>query len=309
MIFRVVKLLMQLPVPKHPDANAAAAVQELMGGKSGELSTLMNYFIQSNNFRGRKLYAPFYDLVANIAAEEWGHVELVQYAINLLLTGSSERGDDPAAEPLAVAVPSRNTHHFFASSQTALPMDSMGHWWNGSYVNTTGNLRLDLLNNFQLELNARATKIRVYETTSDPTVRALTGFLIVRGGTHIIAFAKALEKLTGVEVGRLLPIPDVTTDKFPECRTFIEQGLYNTMYRFSPKDYRQLDEIWNGVHPETGEELVVTDDPMPTLADPPYLEAEPQLASPAGADELEELSERLFGMSTAKLKKKKSAKV
>ena len=120
----------------------------------------MNYFIQSNNFRGRREYEPFFDLISNIAAEEWGHVELVQYAINLLLTGTTDRDDVPSAEPLAAAIPSRNTHHFFASSPTALPMDSMGHWC-GSYVNTTGNLRLDLLNNFQLELNARATKIKV----------------------------------------------------------------------------------------------------------------------------------------------------
>ena len=48
-----------------------------MGGKAGEMSTLMNYFFQSCNFRGRDEYRPYYELVSNIAAEEWGHVELV----------------------------------------------------------------------------------------------------------------------------------------------------------------------------------------------------------------------------------------
>jgi len=42
----------------------------------------MNDLFQSCNFRGREAYRPYYDLVANIAAEEWGHVELVAYTIN-----------------------------------------------------------------------------------------------------------------------------------------------------------------------------------------------------------------------------------
>ena len=32
---------------------------------------------------------PFYDLVANIAAEEFGHIELVAATINTMLTGAS----------------------------------------------------------------------------------------------------------------------------------------------------------------------------------------------------------------------------
>src|SRR3954465_1992844 len=121
MIFRADKLLTERPTPKHPSPDAAAAVQELMGGKAGEISTLMNYFFQSCNFRGRDEYRPYYELISNIAAEEWGHVELVAYAINLILTGTTTRGSDPASEPLADAVSARNTHHFFYSGQGALP--------------------------------------------------------------------------------------------------------------------------------------------------------------------------------------------
>src|SRR5688572_33223309 len=99
MILKIDRLPIELPKPKNPSANDAAAVQELLGGKFGEMSTFMNYTFQSFNFRGRSAMRPFYDLIANIAAEEFGHVELVSYAINLLLTGTSERGDDPAATP------------------------------------------------------------------------------------------------------------------------------------------------------------------------------------------------------------------
>src|SRR6476661_8095807 len=91
MITRFDKLQTELPHPDHPSPNSAAAVQELLGGKFGEMSTFMNYTFQSFNFRGREAMRPFYDLIANIAAEEFGHIELVSYAINLLLSGTTER--------------------------------------------------------------------------------------------------------------------------------------------------------------------------------------------------------------------------
>ncbi len=71
MIQRFDKLAVDLPMPKHASPNSAAAVQELLGGKFGEMSTLMNYTFQSFNFRGRSQMRPFYDLIANIAAEEF----------------------------------------------------------------------------------------------------------------------------------------------------------------------------------------------------------------------------------------------
>src|SRR5919201_1167817 len=163
MIHRFDKLAIELPTPKHPSPNSAAAVQELLGGRFGEMSTLMNYTFQSFNFRGRSEMRPFYDLIANIAAEEYGHIELVSYTINLLLTGTTKRGSDPSDTPLEKATDARNSYHFIASGQTALPVDSMGTPWNGSYVFSSGNPKLDLLHNFFLECGARANKIRVYE--------------------------------------------------------------------------------------------------------------------------------------------------
>jgi len=290
-------LLTALPTPKHPSANAAAAVQELMGGKAGELSTLMNYFFQTINFRDRDNYRPYYELVANIAAEEWGHVELVAGAINLLLTGTATRGHDPAAQPLKDVPDFRNTYHFLAAGQNALPIDSMGNFWNGSYVHSSGDLKLDLVHNFFLELNARATKLKVYETTDDPTVRELTAFLLVRGSTHVIAYAKALEALSGgVEVSKLFPIPDLSTHKFPEARKFIEQGLYHTMYSFSKEDISKVGEIWKGPHPDNAPDLVVTNDPIPTAAPIPTFAAEPQVGAPSALDPgmVKEAADRIF---------------
>src|SRR3712207_6213704 len=87
-----------MPPPSDPDPNGAAAVQELLGGRFGEMSTLLNYTFQSFNFRGRQQTRPFYDLGANIAAEEFAHIELVATTINTMLTGASPTDDGRAPE-------------------------------------------------------------------------------------------------------------------------------------------------------------------------------------------------------------------
>ena len=38
------------------------------------------------------------------------------------------------------------------------------------------------------------------------------------------------------------------------------QGIHRALYRFSPNDYQDMGEIWNGTHPEDGSEVFVTDD-------------------------------------------------
>ena len=251
MILRIDKLAIELPAPANPSPNSAAAVQELLGGKFGEMSTLMNYTFQSFNFRDRNRMRPFYDLVANIAAEEYAHIELVSYTINLLLTGTTTRGDDPSATPLADAVDARNSYHFIASGQTALPVDSMGVPWNGSYVFSSGNLKLDLLHNFFLECGARANKIRVYEMVDDPVAREMVGYLLVRGGVHIVAYAKALEKLTGVDVGKLLPIPGHQQQALPRREEVRRPGLHQILFRFSPTTTRSSDRSGTARIPRT----------------------------------------------------------
>jgi Mn-containing catalase len=215
--------------------------------------------------------------------------------INLLLTGTTKRGTDPTATPLASSVVARNAYHFIASGQSALPIDSMGTPWNGSYVFSSGNLKLDLLHNFFLECGARANKIRVYEMVDDPTARAMVGYLLVRGGVHVVAYARALEKLTGADLKKLFPIPDISNKKFPEARKLEEQGLHQIMFRFSPNAYREMAQVWNGPHPEDGSPLRV-EDAIPAGAPPPDLPGEPQLTAPGLDPELfQEMAKRLFG--------------
>ena len=207
MIRRIDRLQTELPPPSDPDPAGAAAVQELLGGKFGEMSTFLNYTFQSFNFRNRQGARPFYDLVANIAAEEFGHVELVATTINTMLTGATPRpthGRGPGG-PLTAVKGVGNPHHFLAGGQGALPQDSKGRPWNGDYVFSSGDLVEDLTHNYFLETGARNNKLKVYEMVEHPAARALTGYLLVRGGVHQVAYARALERLTGADLMKLFP--------------------------------------------------------------------------------------------------------
>jgi manganese catalase len=280
-ILRVDRLQVELPAPSEPDPGAAAHVQELLGGRFGEMSTLMNYTYQSFNFRGRAKAKPFYDLIANIATEEYGHIELVSAVINGLLTGASE-GDDVTDSPLSGNKDSAGIrHHWINSGFGALPVNSLGQGWNGEYVFNSGDLVLDLLHNFFLENGARMAKIRVYETTDHPIARRMLGYLFVRGGVHALAYAKALEELTGVDVKKMLPIPNIPDADFKEARAFTDQGMHGKLYRFSETDFEGIRQIWTGTHPLDGTPLEVIDGLPPTAApEPADLPEEPAVSSP-----------------------------
>ena len=88
-----------------------------------------------------------------------------------------------------------------------------------------------------------------------PAARALTGYLLVRGGVHQVAYARALERLTGADLMKLFPSPRIPTDKIPECQPHIKRGEHLKLYRFSQDDFQEVAAVFNGPHPETGEEL------------------------------------------------------
>lgn len=295
MFKRVDKLQIELPRPTNPDPEAATTVQELMGGRFGEMSTLNNYMYQSFNFRSKKKLRPFYELVASITAEEFGHVELVANTINLCIDGSVGNGStNPDDTPLEPVLPLGNKANFIMGGQNALPMDSGGKPWSGDNVFSSGTLVTDLLHNFYLECGARTHKMRVYEMTDNETARELCGYLLVRGGVHVVAYAKALEKATGVDMTKMLPVPNLDNSKFDHAKKFEDQGLHRKLYRFSDDDYKLLDRIWEGPTPvgPPGELEVV--DGIPEGAEIPDLENIPEEFAP-GFDEqsFRELSERL----------------
>jgi Mn-containing catalase len=282
MILRYDRIAIAIP-PGDPDPAGAMAVQELMGGRFGEMSTLMNYTFQSFGLRGRSAVRPFYELIANIAAEEYGHIEVVGATITAMLTGTDARR----------VVEQGNPHHVLKAGKGVLPVDSGGAPWTGDYVFSSGDLIEDLTHNYFLETGARNGKLKVYETVDHPAARALTGYLLVRGGVHQVAYARALELLTGADLSKAFPSPRIPTDKIPECRPYLEQGSHLTLYRFSPHDYEEVVAVFKGTHPETGEELRVQH-PAPEGVPWPDAPAQEDVFAPDYApDEITEIAQKL----------------
>lgn len=247
MFMRVDKLLTELPMPKKQDPNAGAALQELLGGKYGEMSTLNNYMYQSFNFRSKSKLRSIYNIVASITAEEVGHVELVANGVALLNNGpdgDETGGADVAKSPFEEMQDIRLAASFLSNGGGAMPVDSNGLPWNGTFVTTTGNVIMDMLFNFHLECGARVHKLRVYETMTEAVGREVCGYLLVRGSVHAHAYALVLKKLTGVSVEKMLPVPNINLDRIPECRKYLEEGKHRILYTNSPSDYRAMAGIW-----------------------------------------------------------------
>src|SRR6187551_40527 len=251
MFISVNKLANELPKDK-PDNLAANALQEGLGGQFGEMRTMMQYLFQNFNFRGKA--KPYQDLIKSVASEEIGHVELISTTIGMLLEGSTT-AEPPNQLPLEVALQAGNIHHFLVASQGAMPVDSAGNPWSGSYVYNSGNLVLDLLYNLMLESTGRLQKCRIYEMTDNKTARSTIAYLIVRDQAHENAFAKALESL-GVNWGAALPIPKTNAEQFPEVKKLLDMGLQSIQYTFSADDESQADKLYRGASPSNdGTEL------------------------------------------------------
>ncbi len=247
MFMRIDKLQAALPEPKAPNPNEAAALQELLGGKYGEMSTLGNYMFQSFNFRNKTKLRPFYSLVSAIFMEELGHVELVSNGVSMLNNGPGDDTEevDVSGAPFSKMKDIRLAGGFLAHGGGAMPINSNAMSWNADMVTTTGNLIIDLLHNFHLECGARIHKLRVYETLKDPTGREVCGYLLVRGSVHAHAYALALKKITGVAIEQMLPTPNIELGNIPECQKYLDEGSHRRLYRFNSPDYAEAAGVWS----------------------------------------------------------------
>lgn len=245
-------------VVDQPDPQAARVMQEILGGHFGEMRTMMQFSFQSANFRGKA--KQYRDLIKGIFIEEISHVELVQHTINQLLNGSGEGPQKDESAPLTNAVNSANPHHFIIGAQSSLPVDAAGNPWNGSWVYSHGNLISDLLDNLVLEATGTLQKSRIYEMSTNQTFRETLAFLMVRDNAHQNAFAKALETL-GVDWGKVLPVPEIDLNRYPECRKYIDAGFHNTVFNMR-LDPTLIGQIYQGASPSrSGGNLVVTEPP------------------------------------------------
>ena len=304
-MFYHVQSLINPIVDDQPDPSAANALQEGLGGQFGEMRTMMQYLFQSFNFRGDGI--PYLDLIQGVGIEEISHVELITKTISRLLDGAPEyhggkydvpgTGGDPV---MNMAKEQKNVQHFIHGAQGALPVDSAGNPWSGSYVHNHGNLVLDLMDNLVLESTGRLQKCRIYQMSSNKTLRATVAYLIARDEAHEMAFAKALETL-GIDWGKALPIPKFDATQFPEVKKLIDAGINREQYTFR-LDGSEMGKIFQGSAPANdGTELITLTEPRESFPIPSAPER-PEEFAPGLDPEMQDLADALAEFKDKTLK-------
>src|SRR3954452_24954445 len=134
----------------RPDPRFAGLLLEQFGAGNGELKAAMQYFVQA--FSARQPYPDKYDLLMDIATEEFSHLEIVGATITMLLDGINGQLKDAAdgsnlMQPLQGKESKENLIHeammnpqfLILSGGGPTVTNSQGVPWNGSYVNANGD--------------------------------------------------------------------------------------------------------------------------------------------------------------------------
>ena len=142
-----------------------------------------------------------------------------------------------------------------------------------------------------LECTGRLQKCRIYEMSSNKTLRSTVSYLIVRDHAHELVFAKALEAL-GVNWGKVLPIPNFDATEYPEVKEMMDEGLHH--WRL---DSSEMGKIFQGKSPANNGETVETQMEAPEGASWPDLPERPEEFSPGLTPELQALVQEAAKMS------------
>jgi Mn-containing catalase len=186
-----------------PDPRFAKLLLEQFGGPNGELKAAMQYFTQA--FSCRHAYPDKYDLLMDVATEEFSHLEIVGATITMLLNGVNGELKNAAEESDLMkmtrgkAAKEDVAHDAFTSPAFLVESgggpvvtDSNGYPWNGMYVNANGDLTVDLRSNIAAESRAKIVYEYLLQFTEDPYVQESLRFLMTREVSHSQMFSAAL---------------------------------------------------------------------------------------------------------------------
>jgi Mn-containing catalase len=190
-----------------PDPAFARLLLQQFGGPNGELKAAMQYFVQA--FGAKNPYPDKYDLLMDIATEEFSHLEIVGATIQMLLTGvngelknAAEEAEimklmgGKAAKENVIHEAIVNPHFLVESGGGPMVTDSYGVPWSGTYINSNGDLSVDLRSNMAAESRAKIVYEYLMKFTNDPHVRETLTFLMTREVAHFQMFEAALETIT-----------------------------------------------------------------------------------------------------------------
>lgn len=189
-----------------PDVRFAKLLLEQFGGPNGELKAAMQYFVQA--FGCRKPHPDKYDMLMDIATEEFSHLEIVGATIQMLLTGvngelknAADESDltkvldGTAAKEDYIHEAMINPHFFLVSGGTPTLTDSVGNPWNAGYIMGMGDLTADLRLNIGAETSAKLVYENLMKFTDDVYVKESLRYLMTREVAHLEMFHAALETI------------------------------------------------------------------------------------------------------------------
>jgi Mn-containing catalase len=189
-----------------PDPRFANLLLQQFGGPNGELKAAMQYFVQA--FGAKEPYPDKYDLLMDIATEEFSHLEIVGATIQMLLSGVNGKLKDAADESEIMKLMGGkaskenvihdamvNPHFLIESAGGPMVTDSRGIPWSGTYVNANGDLTVDLRSNMGAESRAKIVYEYLMKFTDDAYVKETLKFLMTREIAHFQMFDAALQTI------------------------------------------------------------------------------------------------------------------
>ena len=191
----------------RPDPRFANLLLEQFGGENGELAAAMQYFTQA--FSAKVPHPDKYDMLMDIATEEFSHLEIVGATIQMLLKGvnselknAAEQSDimvamngKAAKESVIHAALSANPQFPIITGGGPTPRNSQGIPWCASYISSNGDLTVDLRTNLASESRAKLVYEHLMKFTDDPYIHETLSFLMTREVTHYKMFEAALNSI------------------------------------------------------------------------------------------------------------------
>jgi Mn-containing catalase len=289
MFFHVKELQFEAK-PDAPDPLYAKRLQELLGGKFGEMTVMMSYLFQGWNSRGPQKYK---DMLLDIGTEEIAHVEMLSVMISRLLDNAPIEQQEQASKiPVIgaamggtdvkdVMYAAMNPQHQIVTGQGADAKDSQGVPWSGHFVTASGNLMADFRWNLMAETQGNLQVSRLYEMTEDTGIRTMLGFNLARDIMHQNQWAAAIEELQADGLHEFqVPSP------FPMDRVNLEH--MHTFWNLSEGTESQEGRWANGPAPDGMGDLSYLASPKPLTTDDgsldlpdPRLHGTPKMPMPA----------------------------
>jgi Mn-containing catalase len=191
----------------RPDPRFANLLLEQFGGENGELAAAMQYFTQA--FGAKMPHPDKYDMLMDIATEEFSHLEIVGATIQMLLKGVNGElknaadqseimqvmGGKAAKENIIHQALTANPQFGVITGGGVTPRNSQGIPWCASYIHSNGDLTVDLRSNLASESRAKLVYEHLMKFTDDPYIHESLSFLMTREVAHYKMFEAALNSI------------------------------------------------------------------------------------------------------------------